>query len=46
MNETALLVLRELERRQKEMGITSDYVIATKEGNPMLVHQMSYNQGV
>lgn len=37
MNETALLVLQELEKRQKEMGIISDYVIATKEGNPMLV---------
>lgn len=37
MNETALLVLKELEKRQKEMDITSDYVIATKEGNPMLV---------
>lgn len=37
MNETALLVLKELEKRQKEMGIKSDYVIAAKEGNPMLV---------
>ncbi len=37
MNETALFVLKELEKRQKEMGIKSDYVIAAKEGNPMLV---------
>lgn len=37
MNETACLVLKELMKRQQEMGIKSDYVISTKEGNPMLV---------
>ncbi|MBD5496445.1 MAG: site-specific integrase [Lachnospiraceae bacterium] len=37
MNETACLVLKELKRRQLEMGIKTNYVISTKEGELMLV---------
>lgn len=37
MNETAYLVLHELKKRQKDMGIKSDYVVSTKEGKIMLV---------
>lgn len=37
MNETAYLVLEELKKRQKDMGIKSNYVISTKDGKVMLV---------
>lgn len=37
MNETACLILKELEKRQKDMGIQSDYIVSNKEGHPMLV---------
>ena len=37
MNETACLVLQELRKRQKDMGIKTDYVVSTKDGRTMLV---------
>lgn len=37
MNETSYVVLEELQKRQKEMGINSDYIISTKDGSVMLV---------
>lgn len=36
MNETAYLVLAELKKRQADMGIKTEYVVSTKEGNTML----------
>lgn len=36
MNETAYLVLKELKKRQKDMGIVTDYVVSTKDGRMML----------